>query len=229
RTASGTQFAAAANAQNLAGTKHPAGQDLLAAATRPAALSAAQAADAPGITDLSGTASGAALLQHTSPIQTGAPVAPAVTTPLSSPNWAADFSQQLVHLAQGRHGAQAHTAELRLDPPGLGPVRITLQVGDSITHVSFVSPHAVVRQAIENALPQLQQQLGQAGLSLGQANVSDQSSGQQGFEHAANSGSGNGRGFSVDGVGGVAAHDGQHSALPRTAARLPDALVDTFV
>lgn len=225
RIASGAQTATSADVQGLAGAKYAATQDLLATATRPSA----QAPDTARITDPSGTTPGTTLLQGTSLIQASAPVAPAVTTPLSSPNWAADFSRQFIHLAQGRDGAPAHTAELRLDPPGLGPVRITLQVGDSITHVSFVSPHAVVRQAIENALPQLQQQLDQAGLSLGQANVSDQSSGQQGFEHAANSGSGNGRSFSLDGIGGVAAHDGiQHSAIPRTAARLPDALVDTF-
>ena len=44
---------------------------------------------------------------------------------------------------------------------------------------SFVSAHASVRQAIETALPQLQQALAQAGISLGQTSVGEQAAQQQ--------------------------------------------------
>jgi len=100
-----------------------------------------------------------------------------VATPLHQPQWGADLGRQLVALGQSADG-QRHTAELRLDPPDLGPLRVSLQISDGIAQASFVSPHAAVRHAIESAMPQLQQSLAQAGISLGQASVGDQRSRQ---------------------------------------------------
>lgn len=96
----------------------------------------------------------------------------AVAASLGSPVWAHEFSRQLTALAQRNHGS-LQSVDLRLNPPELGPLHITLQVHDKVAQALIVSAHASVRQMVEQALPQLQQQLAQAGLTLGHASVSD--------------------------------------------------------
>lgn len=96
-----------------------------------------------------------------------------VTTPLQHPEWGRNFSQQVSSFSQTmKNGLK--TIELRLDPPELGPIRIAIGLSDNVAQASFLSPHAAVRQAVEQALPQLQEQLAQAGISLGQTSVGEQ-------------------------------------------------------
>lgn len=155
---------------------------------------------------------------------------PLVATPLGDPAWPNDFGRQVLALnSAGANGIQ--TAELRLNPPDLGPVRIVLHISDSVTQALFISPHAAIRHTIENALPQLQQQMAQAGLTLGQADVSDQPTQQQAF------GQGDAQAqkqsettvFALDGQAPASAQAPMTDTAPRRAVRSPDALVDTFV
>ena len=99
-----------------------------------------------------------------------------ITTPLHQVNqWSTDFGRVMVQISQqAAQNPGINTAEIRLDPPELGPLRIVLSVTDSIASAMIFAAHAQTRQTVEQALPQLQQQLAQAGLSLGEANVSDQ-------------------------------------------------------
>src|SRR3546814_225550 len=115
------------------------------------------------------------------------------------------------------------SSDLRLDPPELGPLRISINLSDNVAHAVFVSPHAAVRQTVENALPQLQQLLAQAGISLGQTSVSDQGQSQQAFNESSGNGQRNSSGNAAGGsevAGGV--------LQTATRSRAPDALVDTF-
>lgn len=148
---------------------------------------------------------------------------PAIGAPLQSPQWASELGRQFVSITQGGHN-MPHTAELRLDPPELGPLRITINISDNVAHAVFVSPHAGVRQAVENAMSQLQQSLAQAGISLGQTSVSDQNQPQQAF----NESFGNSRREAAD--GGAVNTAGPDGGIAQSAARsrAPDALVDTF-
>ncbi len=162
---------------------------------------------------------------------TGLPVAAAVSTPLSNPQWGTDFTRTVFNLSQTNNQGPM-VAEMRLDPPDLGPIRITLTVHDNIMQAAFVSPHAVVRQTVENALPQLQQLLAQAGIALGDASVNDQ--GTPGQSEQASQGTGSGAGESgTGGAGGVLAglEGGPGTVAAAEAARGPvdpNALVDTF-
>ncbi len=168
---------------------------------------------------------GASLLSAAAPVPATAPVA--VPTPLSNPQWPQDFSRQILHLTQNLAGT-GNTVQMHVNPPELGPIHITLHVGDSIAQASFVSPHASVRQALENALPHLEQQLAQAGLSLGQADVGSQQSDQQAYAQGqAPSARDGGSTFSLDGQTVEAASLPAASPATRAASR-PDALVDTF-
>ncbi|MGT2511257.1 flagellar hook-length control protein FliK [Cupriavidus basilensis] len=74
-----------------------------------------------------------------------------------------------------------HTAELQLNPPDLGPLKVVLNVVNDQAQAQFVSPHAAVRAAVEAALPQLRTALADNGIQLGQTSVgADSFAGQAG-------------------------------------------------
>ncbi|WP_144641549.1 flagellar hook-length control protein FliK [Bordetella genomosp. 13] len=152
-----------------------------------------------------------------------APPAPIldVQSPVGSSTWGRDIGRQLVLLGGDAQRGQ-HTAELRLDPPDLGPLRVTLSLSDGVATASFVSAHASVRQALESALPQLQQALAEAGISLGQADVGEQGN-QFAQEQSPAGRQGNGQ------AGAGTDSQGETDAAQRVAVvRDANALVDTF-
>lgn len=108
-----------------------------------------------------------------------APIVREVPSPVGAPAWNTQLSQQVVWIANARH----QVAEIRLNPPDLGPIGITLKLdGDGANQatVQFTSPHAPVRDAIESALPRLREMMADAGITLGQATV-----GADSFRHGA--------------------------------------------
>lgn len=150
------------------------------------------------------------------------PVVMQVATPVGATHWGTELGQQMVMMSNNvRQGMQ--TAELRLDPPDLGPLRVSLNLADGVASASFVSAHASVRQAIEVAIPQLQQALAQAGISLGQTSVGEQTAQQ---EFAQQNGNGSQRQQGGNAVVADGAVDAAQPAL--TVARNANALVDTF-
>lgn len=122
----------------------------------------------------SGTAIAHPVPSSSAPASTQQPASPAVY----SPDFSNQLGRQFMHLAQSNNG-QWQSAEIRLDPPELGPLRISLHIQDGVAHALISSAHAVVRHTLEQSLGQLQQQLAQSGLSLGQADVSDHSNAEQ--------------------------------------------------
>ena len=68
---------------------------------------------------------------------------------------------------------QVNSASLTLNPPELGPVKIHLSVERDQAFVNFSSEHQVVRQAIEVAIPKLQEMLAQSDIELVDVAVSD--------------------------------------------------------
>jgi len=144
-------------------------------ATEPA--QAADIADAP--------AADAAALAGSAPAQRHADAAPPATVqlapPVSDPQWPQALGQQLVRLGTPGH----HTAELDLNPPHLGPLKVVLNVVNDQAQAQFVSPHQAVRAAVEAALPQLRTSLAESGIQLGQATVGgDGFAGQPGGHEA---------------------------------------------
>ncbi len=102
-----------------------------------------------------------------------APAAPAhvpvraVEPPVGSEAWGTAIGQQMIRMT----ASGEHVAELNLNPAGLGPLKVSLTLGDNQAQAMFVSAHESVRKAIEAALPQLRSQLADQGISLGQASV----------------------------------------------------------
>ncbi len=183
------------------------------------------AAMAGSITAASGTATGSTLLSGNmgSVLNNAVPAMPGIATPLQNPQWASDFGRQFVSLTQGGHN-MPHTAELRLDPPELGPLRISINISDNVAHAIFVSPHAAVRQTVENALPQLQQLLAQSGISLGQTSVNDQPQSDQAY----NESSGGSRKTAATGMGSASGDVAEATLRVSSRSPAPNALVDTF-
>lgn len=102
------------------------------------------------------------------PAQKESPIT--VTTPLQDKQWPQSFSERVVWMAKN----EQQVAHININPPQLGPIQITLNLsGDQATAI-FASPHAEVRQAIQDAMPQLREMLSSAGVSLGQTNVGAQ-------------------------------------------------------
>ncbi len=93
-----------------------------------------------------------------------------IATPLSSINWADEFSQKINWMSM----QQNYVAELYLNPPDLGALDVVLSVSGNQADALFNSPHSAVRDAVESALPKLRELLAENGINLGSATVNDQ-------------------------------------------------------
>jgi len=111
-----------------------------------------------------------------------------VPTPLGRAGWADAMSERVTWLI----GQRMQSADIHLNPPQLGPVEVRISIQNDQASLFFSSSHALVREAIQAALPRLGEMLAQSGLTLGQTSVGAESfAGQQ---HASRDSGGNGRG-----------------------------------
>lgn len=123
---------------------------------------------------------------------------PALEKPVGQPGWSQDVGERVTWMTQ--RGEQ--TAEIRLNPPHLGPLEVRIDIDrDRQASVQFVAHHAVVREALEAAMPRLREMLSAQQLTLTDATVSQQSFGdrsgaQAGFEQQNRQG----RGFQGEGA-----------------------------
>lgn len=108
----------------------------------------------------------------------GAPTIAQMTIPPQNPAWGDTVGDRVQWMA----AQNIQEAKIRLHPQELGSLEVHIQVGkDQQTTISFSSPHSQVRDALETAIPRLREMFGENGLSLGDVNVSQHSSSQQGY------------------------------------------------
>ncbi len=98
-------------------------------------------------------------------------IVPVLPQNVGSTDWGKALGQHVLHMS--RTGQE--TAELQLNPPGLGPLKISLSMNEHQIQAAFVSTHASVRAAVEAALPQLRAAMADSGISLGETSVGSQS------------------------------------------------------
>lgn len=183
---SDSQSAASAPLDNLTGTRtQSVPQPTLVPSTGTAAMPAADAASAPAA-PLPSSAAGFDIPEGLQTVR-NEPFAPSLTAattsspaaslpaatlsaPLGSSDWQQGLGQQLIGLHQ-RGGQQI---ELHLHPAELGPLSISLKLGDNAAHAHFLAAHPQVRAAIEQALPQLREALAEQGITLGETSVGEQ-------------------------------------------------------
>jgi hypothetical protein len=110
-------------------------------------------------------------LKTASPVQLQMPVA----TPPTAKNWGNAVADKVMIAAS----QNLRVANIQLDPPELGALQVRLQVTgpDQQMSVSFTSPHASVRDALEQNLPRLREMLEEQGINLGESSVNDQGKG----------------------------------------------------
>lgn len=108
------------------------------------------------------------------------PAAPTASTPLPTApevldmqqkNWERTLARQLDWAVNNRF----QEADIKVNPPDLGPLEMRLTLHHNQTNVMFFSHEAAVREALETALPRLRELLDNQGITLNQAQVSDQS------------------------------------------------------
>jgi hypothetical protein len=101
-------------------------------------------------------------------------VASQIDTSPGKPGWNEALGERVTWMA----GNKVQNAELRLNPAELGPVRVQISIDDGHATVNFTAQHPLTRDAIEQALPRLREMLADQGLSLQNANVSEQGKGE---------------------------------------------------
>lgn len=107
------------------------------------------------------------VLRHLPATQSAAPQL-AVHTPAGAQAWAEDVGNQVRWML----GRAESKAELVLTPPNLGKLEVSISLSGDQTTAQFVASSQAARDALEQAMPRLREILQQAGIQLGQANVS---------------------------------------------------------
>ncbi len=105
---------------------------------------------------------------------------PDMTKYFAQPGWDKEFSEKVVWMTK----QAVPSAELNLNPRNLGPVSIRVEVSQDQASVAFTTQHALVKEAIDAAMPRLREMLNAQQLNLVDVNVSQQQSEQkqsQGF------------------------------------------------
>lgn len=98
-----------------------------------------------------------------------------VEVPVQQANW----DQALGERIQWLMGQRLQGAQIKLNPAHLGPMEVRIQMQHDQASIQFTSAHAVVREALEAALPRLRDMFESAGVELLNVDVSGQSPAHQ--------------------------------------------------
>ncbi len=107
---------------------------------------------------------------------------PAITKPLSHPEWNKDLGERIVWMSSKAIPA----AEIRLNPQHLGPISVRVNVADDQATVVFTAQHAATREALEASIPKLREMMGAQQLNLVEVSVSQGSASDQGRSQSQN-------------------------------------------
>ena len=96
-----------------------------------------------------------------------------IAPPVGQSGWDEAVNQRIVWMAS----QNIQSATLNVSPEHLGPIQVHIQMENQQANVQFFSAQIEVRQALQNAMPQLNQLFSQNGIQLGQTDVSSQNFG----------------------------------------------------
>ncbi len=133
--------------------------------------------------------------------------------------WSQALGERVLWMA----GRDMQQAEVRLNPPQLGPVEIRVRVHNDQASVSFVAQHPFTREALETSIPRLREMLGDANINLADVDVGQRDTRESGFGQDDREGS---NGDGGDGwQAGTDVHTEDHKEAP---TRIRSGLVDDF-
>ena len=185
---------------------------LLLAATQPAQPNAASATVAPA------QAAAATLAAATTATATAAATAPPSVPIGAAPGqaeWGEAVGQRVLWMVSNKN----QVAELRLNPPDLGPVEVKVRNDDDGVRLNFAAGNAAVREALESAAPRLREMFLAEGLNLANVDIGQR---QAGTER-------DGAAGSADGGEDGSAGDTEAEAASVVVRTTPVGLVDLFV
>lgn len=107
---------------------------------------------------------------------------PAMTKPLSHPEWNKDLGDRIVWMSN----KAIPTAEIRLNPQHLGPISVRVNVADDQATVVFTAQHAAVRETLEASIPKLREMMSAQNLNLVDVSVSQSPTSDQGRSQSQN-------------------------------------------
>ncbi len=181
---------------------------LLLAATQPAQPNAASATAAPA------QAAATALAVTATATATAPPSVPIGAAP-GQAEWGEAVGQRVLWMVSNKN----QVAELRLNPPDLGPVEVKVRNDDDGVRLTFAAGNAAVREALESAAPRLREMFLAEGLNLANVDIGQR---QAGTER-------DGAADSAEGGEDVSAGDTEAEAASAVARTTPVGLVDLFV
>ena len=155
------------------------------------------------------------LLRQASSAHAASPQLP-VATPAGEQGWAEDVGNQVRWML----GRAESKAELVLTPPNMGKLEVSINLAGDQTTAQFIASSQAARDALERALPQLREALQQAGILLGDANVSTSGQGREGDGREGSGGRGE------RGEAGASGHAGTGGA--GVWLKQQQGMVDTF-
>ena len=110
-----------------------------------------------------------------SPASVPATAQQTLDVPVGHSAWEQSMAKQVFQA--GQH--QLQTLQIRLNPANLGVLDVHIAVESDNTHIMFSSHHAVVREAVEGAIPRLREMFTASGMNLGDVNVANHNASQE--------------------------------------------------
>jgi flagellar hook-length control protein FliK len=141
-----------------------------------------QALNVEGGKVVSGAGGAADVAQVNRPVVDNKTDVPAITKPLSHPEWNKDLGDRIVWMSN----KAIPTAEIRLNPQHLGPISVRVNVTDDQATVVFTAQHAAVRETLEASIPKLREMMSAQNLNLADVNVTQSSAPDQGRSQSQN-------------------------------------------
>lgn len=113
------------------------------------------------------------------------------------------WSEAVVDRVMWLSSQNLKSAEIQLDPAELGRLDVRISLNQDQAQVTFSSPHAQVREALESQMYRMREMFAQQGMNQLDVNVSDQSlarnfQGQQDADHSRRGGVAGGAGGEAD-------------------------------
>ncbi|GAB5336413.1 MAG: flagellar hook-length control protein FliK [Pseudomonas fluorescens] len=164
----------------------------------------------------------AALTQAATP-KTANALPPVANAPLAmhQSGWTEEVVNRVMYLSS----ANLKSAEIQLQPAELGRLDIKVNMtADQQAQVTFMSGHAVVREALESQSGRLREMFAQQGMGQVDVNVSDQSRGWQGQGQEQQQ-QNQARGISGSGGRGEGGDAGEHAEVAAAVAPVTQTIV----
>lgn len=114
-------------------------------------------------------------------------------------------------------------ADVRLNPPNLGPLEVRVNMTDEGAEIRFISQHGVVRDSVESAMPRLREMLAEQGIDLANVDVSEHSIAQGNDQQ-----DGDQQGTGENGRGLAAEDNGDQGDTLAANTRVSEGMLDLF-